>query len=74
MNFKEKIKIKRGETFEGLEMAELPDKALEGIAGGVGQTGTMKCTCDECGAVLDGEDGAMDHYLMTGHCSYHSIA
>ena len=72
MNFKEKIKIKRGETFEGLEMAALPDEALEGIAGGA--DGTLKCTCDECGAVLDGEDAAMDHYLVTGHCSYHYTA
>lgn len=74
MNSKEIIKIKRGETFEGLEMAELPDEALGGIAGGAGQTGTMMCTCDECGAILDGEDGAMNHYLVTGHCSYHYIA
>ena len=72
MNFKEKIKIKRCETFEGLEMAALPDEALEGIAGGA--DGTLKCTCDECGAVLDSEDAAMDHYLMTGHCSYHYTA
>ena len=74
MNFKEKIKMKRGETFEGLEMAKLPDEALEGIAGGADPTGAMKCTCDECGAVLDSEDAAMDHYLVTGHCSYHYIA
>ena len=74
MNFKEKIKIKRGETFEGLEMAELPDEALEGIAGGEGQTGTLKCTCDECGTVLDGEDAVMDHYLVTNHCSYHYVS
>ena len=74
MNSKEIIKIKRGETSEGLEMAKLPDEALEGIAGGAGQTGTMKCICDECGAVLDGEDEAMDHYLATGHCSYHFVA
>ena len=72
MNFKEKIKIKRGETFEGLEMAKLPDEALEGITGGA--DGTLKCTCDECGAVLDSEDAAMDHYLVTGHCSYHYTA
>ena len=72
MNFKEKIKIKRGETFEGLEMAKLPDEALEGIAGGA--DGTLNCTCDECGAVLDSEDAAMDHYLVTGHCSYHYTA
>ena len=74
MNFKEKIKIKRCETFEGLEMAALPDEALEGIAGGADQTGTLNCTCDECGAVLDSEDAAMDHYIVTGHCSYHYTA
>ena len=71
MNFKEIIKIKRGEMLEGLEVAELPDEALEGIAGGAGQTDTRMCTCDECGAVLDGEDGAKNHYYVTGHCSYH---
>ena len=74
MNFKEKIKMKRGETFEGLEMAKLPDEALEGIAGGTDQTSTLKCTCDECGAVLDGEDAVENHYLVTGHCSYHYTA
>lgn len=43
----EKLKIKKGETFEDLEIAELSDEALDAIAGGAGQTGTMTCTCDE---------------------------
>ena len=70
----EKIKIRQCESFEDLEIAELPDEALEAIAGGAGQTGTMMCTCDECGAVLDGEDAVMNHYYMTNHCSYHYTA
>ena len=68
---REKIKIKHDETFEDLEIAELPDEALEGIAGGAGQMGTMTCTCDECGAVVNSEDEVLNHYLMTNHCSYH---
>ena len=71
---REKIKIRQGETFEDFEIAELPDEALEGIAGGTGQTDTMKCSCDECGAVLDGEDAVMNHYYVTNHCSFHYTA
>ena len=71
---REKIEIKHSESFEDLEIAELSDEALEAIAGGAGQTGTMICTCDECGAVLDGEDAVMNHYLVTNHCSYHYTA
>ena len=53
------------------DVRELSDEELEGIADGASQTGAMTCTYDECGAVLNGEDEVMNHYLMTNHCSYH---
>ena len=71
MNIREKIKIKKAETFENHENAELSDEELEAVAGGAGQTDTLKCSCDECGAVLEGEDAVTNHYNTTNHCSYH---
>ena len=71
---REKIKIKQGDRFQDLEIAELSDEAFEAIVGGADQTGTMTCTCDQCGAVVVGEDAVMSHYLVTNHCSYHYTA
>ena len=66
-----KFKIKQGKTSEDLQMVELSDDALDAVSGGTSQTDLMTCTCDECGAVINGEDGVMNHYITTGHCSYH---
>ena len=71
MDLKKKIKIKQGETIENLEMAELTDEALDAVNGGATQTDTITCQCDECGAMLCGENEVMNHYLATNHCSYH---
>ena len=67
----EKLKIKKGETFETLEIAELPDEALEAIAGGAGQTDDFVCKCAACGAVLVGEDALEAHANQTDHSLYH---
>ena len=66
----EKIETKQGETFEDLGIAELPDEALDSIAGGI-QTVTVTYICDACGAVMASKDDMVNHASSTNHSRYH---
>jgi|GEM_PF-5436573 len=63
--------MKNIDNAKELELKELTDEELEGVAGGARFSVSYKC--DTCGAVVDGHYERSEHTIKTGHNKFTAV-